>query len=249
MKFKLRFTVFACLTVMALVVADDLVGGNDRETGKDCYNGVKCSVTPCPGGVCKDIKGEQAVLKCKNCCVANGCNGSNDSGWCQDFCSGTSRSILLEQGIDIAIFSNLEASDTYVNAMIARYLNNEENLTDVDVAALDLVLANADIESAYGEHVGRHALSLLLLAYYEGRIDTTDSDRLDLIVGQIHHVTLFDMGDCGLRRDARGFGAQNGIQGDRDPIEDRNLIIQQIILEGLEGTERDPNLFPLLLNN
>ncbi len=248
MKTKFYLIGLACLTAIALAVSDDL-GGNPRATGKDCYDGVNCSVTPCPGGVCKNITGVQAVLKCKNCCIANGCNGNNDAGWCQDFCSESAKAILSENGVDLGIFRDFEASGTYVNTMIHRYLDNEENLNDVDVAGLELVLANADIQSAPGEHVGRRAFSLLLLAYYEGRIDTADSDRLDVIVGQIHHETLFEMGDCGLRRDARGFGARFGIQGDRDQLVDRNLIIQQIIVEGLEGTERDSNLFPLLLNN
>ena len=239
--------VFAGLLSILLIAAVDPLE-HDGTKAADCYNGRGCGplpTSPCPGGLCKN---KITVLACYTCCNDNGCTASPLTR-CQNLCDNSSIIVLRTFGISVDFLDDFDATYAYVRAMGHRYLENGNFLNDADVSVLDLVISKFSIENPEGETVARLALVLLLEAHHNGRIDSGNSALLETVVGEIHHAALFNLGDCGTRSSARSIGARYGIQGDRDPIEDRQLIIEQIAQEGLEGMEQDHNLLPLLLNN
>jgi hypothetical protein len=247
---KIKFLllgVIVGLSAILLIAAVDILD-HDGTKAEDCYNGRGCGplpASPCPGGVCKN---KITVLACYTCCSDNGCTASPLTR-CQALCDNKKTIALSALGISVDFLNDYDATYAYVRAMGHRYLENGNFLTDADVSVLDLVISKFSIENPERETVARLALVLLLEAHHTGRIDCGNSALLETVVGEIHHAALFNLGDCGIRSSARSIGARYGIQGNRDPIEDRQLIIEQIALEGLEGMEQDQNLLPLLLNN
>lgn len=239
---SLGAAVFACLglAIMALAVP---LGGTHKVTGADCFNGVNCTTQPCPGGICGN---KLTTLACYACCNANGCDGSNDSGWCQTLCQQRAIAELARLGVSDDFLNSYDLADGVLQGLVNGYLQQGRNLSISEVITVELIIGVLGDCGARGQADASLALALLLEADWQGRIDSVESAKVDELIGEIHHSTLFAVGDCPLRRTARHLGAVYGIRGNRDPREDRSLLIAQIAAEGLC---QDPNLLQLYLRN